>query len=71
MRVVTKAIAPKYSMYFGEPYSADCSMMSKSSTRLNDAIATINKDNPIDALLLPENISGDIPVTNEYISVPM
>ena len=45
-------------------------MMSKSSTRLNDAIATINKANPIDALLLPENISGDTPVTNDYISVP-
>ena len=68
---MTKAIAPKYSIYFGEPYSADCSMMSKSSTRLNAAIATMNRDNPIDALLLPENISGDTPVTKEYISVPM
>ena len=46
-------------------------MMSKSSTRLNAAIATMNRDNPIDALLLPENISGDTPVTREYISVPM
>ena len=46
-------------------------MMSKSSTRLNAAIATMNSDNPIDALLLPENISGDTPVTKEYISVPM
>ena len=41
-------------------------MMSKSSTRLNAAIATINRDNPIDALLLPENISGDTPVTKVY-----
>ena len=32
---------------------------------------TINKDNPIDALLLPENISGDTPVTREYINEPI
>ena len=71
MSVVTNAIAPKYSIYFGEPYSADCSIISKSSTRLNAAMPTINKDNPIDALLLPENISGDTPVTREYINEPI
>ena len=55
-------MAPKYSIYLGAPLSADCSIMSKSNTRLNAAMPTTNKDNPIEALLLPENISGDVPL---------
>ena len=76
-RVTTSAIAPKYSIYFGAPASADCSMISKSSTRFRAAIATMQVhlykglntiaiatmkiDKKIDALLLLLKIAGVFP----------
>ena len=71
MRVVTNAIAPKYSIYFGAPRSADCSIISKSKTRLNAARPTTKKDNHMEKLLEPESISGEVPVTKVYMNAPI
>ena len=57
-KVIVNAIEPKYSMYFGAPSSADCSIISKSITRLKAAMATTNKEKPIAVLLLPLIIFG-------------
>ena len=62
-RVTTSAIAPKYSIYFGAPASADCSIISKSSTKFRAAKATMKIDKKIDALLLlllPHHLSQSL-----------
>ena len=58
-------------VWAGELSSEVCDRIIEEGKLLAQQIATINKDNPIDALLFPENISGDTPVTKEYINIPV
>ena len=47
--------APYHSIYLGAPFSAPCSIKSKSNTKFIDAIPITNNENKIPVVPLPNN----------------